>query len=77
MGALYPGILSSIDPAAARIWLPAVQPVELMRRALPGLRETKFTWVLAPTESAIEGEGLSPNAAALVPIAAAAVKALL
>jgi hydrogenase maturation protease len=58
-------------------WLSAAQAVELMRRTMPGLRETRFTWVLVHVGSVEPREGLSPNVAALVPVAAAAVKALL
>lgn len=64
-------------PSGHAHWLSAVQAVELVRRAMPGLRGTRFTWVLVHVASVEPREGLSPNVAALVPVAAAAVKALL
>ena len=66
------------DTAAGHVhWLSAEQSVELMRRAMPGLGETRFTWVLVHVESVKPTDGLSPKVAALVPAAVAAVKALL
>jgi hydrogenase maturation protease len=64
-------------PAGHAHWLSAAQSLELMRRALPGLGVTRFTWVLVHVESVTAHEGLSPRVAALVPVVVAAVKALL
>ncbi|MGA2118841.1 MAG: hydrogenase maturation protease [Bryobacteraceae bacterium] len=58
-------------------WLSAAQAVELMRRAMPGLGPTKFTWVLLHVASVKAQEGLSAEVAAAIPAAAAAVKTLL
>jgi hydrogenase maturation protease len=58
-------------------WLSAPQAVELMRRAMPGLRQTRFTWVLVQVASVKAHEGLSADVAAAVPVAAAVVKGLL
>ncbi len=57
--------------------LSAAQAVELMRSAVPGLRETRFTWVLVHVASVKANEGLSAEVAAAVPVAAAVVKGLL
>jgi len=64
-------------PAGHAHWLSAAQSVELMRRTMPSLHATKFTWVLVHVARVNAGEGLSANVAALIPVAAAAVKALL
>jgi hydrogenase maturation protease len=57
--------------------LSAAQAVELMRSAMPGLRGTKFTWVLVHVAPVKASEGLSADVAAAVPVAAAVVKGLL
>jgi hydrogenase maturation protease len=57
--------------------LSAPHAVELMRRAAPGLRETKFTWVLVHVASVNMEAALSTEVAAALPVAAAAVKKLI
>jgi hydrogenase maturation protease len=57
--------------------LSAAQAVELMRHTMPGLRETKFTWVLVHVASVRANGVLSAKVAAAVPVAAAVVKGLL
>ncbi|MGO9894271.1 MAG: hydrogenase maturation protease [Bryobacteraceae bacterium] len=78
-----PGLVSVVDEPrfdenrAHAHWLSAAQAVELMRRTMPGLRRTKFTWVLVHVASVKAHEGLSADVAAAVPVAAAVVKGLL
>jgi hydrogenase maturation protease len=78
-----PGRVSVVDqppldrPHGHAHWLSAAEAVELMRRAMPGLRPAKFTWVLVHVASIKAQEGLSAEVAAAIPAAAAAVKALL
>jgi hydrogenase maturation protease len=62
-----PGLVSVVDEPR----------FELMRRTMPGLRRTKFTWVLVHVASVKAHEGLSADVAAAVPVAAAVVKGLL
>lgn len=71
------GQLPLDQPAESAHSLSAVQAVELMRRTVPGMRETQFTWVLVHVASVEANDGLSPEVAAAVPVAAAVVKGLL
>jgi len=57
--------------------LSAAQAVELMRKVMPGLQDTRFTWVLVHVPSARVSQEMSPEVAAAVPLAAAVVKGLL
>ena len=57
--------------------LSAAQAVELMRQVMPGLQGTRFTWVLVHVASARVLQQMSPEVAAVVPLAAAVVKGLL
>ena len=50
--------------------LSAVQALELMRRVLPSLERTRFTWVLVNVSAAHPGPDLSPPVAAAVQPAA-------
>jgi hydrogenase maturation protease len=64
-------------PAESAHSLSAAQAVEVMRRTMPGLRETQFTWVMVHVASVEANDALSPEVAAAVPVAAAVVKGLL
>jgi hydrogenase maturation protease len=79
----HPGRLSVVDgmlreePRQYAHSLSAPQAAELLRIVMPFLRDASFTWVLIGVSSVGIGREMSPEVAAAVPRAAAAIKELL